>query len=254
VLLANGLSVSLRDQLGLEREIVSRCHSITIGFTMQPRGRSAFEFPALTYYAERPNDCAALITMFPIGSGMRANLFVYREFDDPLLKDMRRHPQETLYHMMPGLRRLAGDFDVEGRVEIRPIDLYVTHGHLQPGIVLAGDAFATSCPAAGTGARKVLTDIERLCNVHIPRWLATPGMGDDKIAAFYDDPVKRACDEFAAEKARQLKAFSLDTTLSGRLRRLSKFAGQAARGSVRLGLPKRPVTAATSDGALLGTR
>ena len=60
----------------------------------------------------------------------------------------------------------------------------------QAGVVLVGDAFATSCPAAGTGTGKVFTDVERLCNVHIPRWLATPGMGADKIAAFYDDPVK----------------------------------------------------------------
>jgi 2-polyprenyl-6-methoxyphenol hydroxylase-like FAD-dependent oxidoreductase len=252
VLLANGLSVSLRDQLHLEREIISRCHTVTVGFTMTSRGRDEFDFPALTYYAERPGDRAALITMFPIGSGMRANLFVYREFDDPWMQQMRRAPQEALDGVMPGLRRLIGDFDIDGRVEIRPIDLYVTHGHLQPGVVLAGDAFATSCPAAGTGARKVLTDVERLCNVHIPRWLATPGMGEGKIAAFYDDPVKRACDDFAAEKAHQLKAFSLDTSLSGRLRRLSKFAGQAARGTVRGSLPRRPIT--TSDGVLLGTR
>jgi hypothetical protein len=92
----------------------------------------------------------------------------------------------------------------------------------------------------------------QLCNVHIPHWLSTPGMGEDKIAAFYDDSVRRACDEFAADKARQLKAFSLDMSLSGRLRRLSKFAGQAARCTVRGGLPKRPL--ATSDGVLLGTR
>jgi 2-polyprenyl-6-methoxyphenol hydroxylase-like FAD-dependent oxidoreductase len=146
VLLANGLSVSLRDQLNLKRAILSACHSITIGFTMKPRGRAESNFPALTYYAERPADRAALITMFPIGSSMRANLFVYRELEDTWLLRMRRTPQEALYEMMPGLRRLAGDFDVDGRVEIRPIDLYVTHGHLQPGLVLAGDAFATSCP------------------------------------------------------------------------------------------------------------
>lgn len=254
VLLVNGLSVSLRDQLHLSREILSPCHTVTIGFTMKPRGRSEFEFPALTYYAERPSDRAALITMFPIGSGMRANLFVYREFNHPLLLEMRRQPQEALYKVMPGLQRLVGDFAVEGRVEIRPIDLYVTHGYLQPGLVLAGDAFATSCPAAGTGARKVLTDVERLCNEHVPRWLATPGMSEGKIAAFYNDPVKRACDDFAADKARQLKAFSLDTSMTGRLRRLSKFAGQAARGTMRARLAKPPVPAATPDGALLGTR
>src|SRR5947209_16353233 len=39
VVLVNGLSISLRDQLNLKREIISGCHSITIGFTMKPRGR-----------------------------------------------------------------------------------------------------------------------------------------------------------------------------------------------------------------------
>ena len=58
-------------------------------------------------------------------------------------------------------------------------------------MVLIGDAFSTSCPAAGTGTGKVFTDVERLCNVYIPRWFATPGMGAEKIAAFYDDPVRR---------------------------------------------------------------
>ena len=102
--------------------------------------------------------------------------------------------------MWPGLRRLMGDFTVPGFVKIRPVDLYVTKGYRQDGVVLVGDAFATSCPAAGTGARKVLVDVERLCNVHIPRWLATPGMGEAKIAAFYDDPVKQACDALSARE------------------------------------------------------
>ncbi len=102
---------------------------------------------------------------------------------------------------MPGLRKLTGDFEVTDFVKIRPVDLYVTTGHRQAGIVLVGDAFATSCPAAGTGCNKVFTDVERLCNVHIPRWLATRGMGEDKIAAFYDDAVKTACDAaFAATR------------------------------------------------------
>jgi 2-polyprenyl-6-methoxyphenol hydroxylase-like FAD-dependent oxidoreductase len=233
VLLANGLSVSLRDQLSLRRETVSACHSIAIGFTAVPRGRPAFEFPALTYYAERPSDRAALITMFPIGTGMRANLFVYRDMQDPWLHDMRHAPQDGLFQLWPSLRRLLGEFEVDGRVDIRGIDLYVTHGHRRPGVVLAGDAFATSCPAAGTGARKVLNDVERLCNMHIPRWLATPGMGEDKIAQFYDDPVKRGGDVFAANKAFNLKQFSLGASPGAQARRWVKFAGQAVRGRLR---------------------
>jgi 2-polyprenyl-6-methoxyphenol hydroxylase-like FAD-dependent oxidoreductase len=233
IVLANGLNVGLRDSLGLKREITSACHSISIGFDMEPVGRRQFEFPALTYYAEHARDRAALITMFPIGSVMRANLFVYRDMDDPWLRQMRTQPQDTLFALMPGLRRLVGEFSVNGPVKIRPIDLYVTHGYRQPGIVLVGDAFATSCPAAGTGARKVLNDVERLCNVHIPQWLQSTGMGADKIAAFYDDPVKQACDRFSVAKAFNLKAFSIDTGLSWRLRRWMKFFVHLGRGVLR---------------------
>jgi len=232
VVLANGLNISLRDSLGLKREILSKNHSISIGFDMEPAVRP-FSFPALTYYAERAGDKAALITMFPIGQAMRANLFVYRDMDDPWLSTMRAEPKNTLFALMPGLRDLIGDFTVAGQVKIRPVDLYATHGHHQPGIVLVGDAFSTSCPAAGTGARKVLTDVERLCNIHIPQWLKTPGMDTRKIAAFYADPVKRACDELSINKANWLKAFSTDPGLQWRLRRQSKFVMHLVRGWLR---------------------
>jgi len=252
IVLANGLNVGLRDQLNLKREVISPCHSISIGFDMAPAGRASFDFPALTYYAERPGDRAALITMFPIGAAMRANLFVYRDMDDPWLHHMRTAPQAALYELMPGLRKLVGDFTVTDQVKIRPVDLYVTHGHMQPGVVLVGDAFSTSCPAAGNGARKVLTDVERLCNVHIPRWLKTPGMGTDKIAAFYRDPVKQACDRFSYNKAFGLKAFSIDTGLRWQWNRRLKFAVHYTRGKLRKLRPLRPASAARRNGAPAG--
>jgi 2-polyprenyl-6-methoxyphenol hydroxylase-like FAD-dependent oxidoreductase len=239
IVLANGLNVGLRDSLGLKREILSACHSISIGFDMEPVGRRQFEFPALTYYAEHTTDRTALLTLFPIGQVMRANLFVYREMDDPWLREMRTTPQQTLFALMPGLRDMVGDFAVTGQVKIRPVDLYATRGHLQPGVVLVGDAFATSCPAAGTGARKVLNDVERLCNVHIPHWLLTPGMGVDKIAGFYDDPVKQACDRFSIDKAYGLKAFSTDPGLTWALRRRIKFLVHLMRGKLRRLAPRR---------------
>jgi 2-polyprenyl-6-methoxyphenol hydroxylase-like FAD-dependent oxidoreductase len=233
VVLANGLNMGLRDRLGLRRKILSECHSVTIGFDTKPVGRPGFAFSALTYYAERTSDRAALITLFPIGATMRANLFVYRDMRDPWLKQFRDAPQETLFAMMPGLRRLMGDFEVTDFVRIRPVDLYATRGYEQAGLVLVGDAFSTSCPAAGTGARKAINDVERLCNVHIPRWLTTPGMDADKIAAFYDDPVKRECDEFSLAKAYSLRAFSLDTGLYWRLRRWGRFLAHSCYGSLR---------------------
>lgn len=233
IVLANGLNVGLRHKLGLTREVQSECHSISIGFDVMPVGRRAFAFPALTYYAENIGDRTALLTLFPIGATMRANLFVYRDMHDPWLQQLRSAPQETLFALMPGLRALMGEFAVDVPIKIRPVDLYVTRGHRQAGVVLVGDAFATSCPAAGAGVRKVLTDVERLCNVYIPRWLETPGMGADKIGAFYDDAVKQACDTFSLDKAHRLRAFSLDPGLPWRARRWAKFLAQYVVGTLR---------------------
>ena len=201
VVVANGLNIGLRHALGMTREDVSPCHSITLAFDLKPVGRSHFDFPALTYYPERASDRMAYITLFPIGSAMRANFMVYRDMNDPWLSEMRHRPTETLFALMPALRKLTGEAEVVGPVKIRPADLYVTRGHVQPGVVLVGDAFATSCPAAGTGTSKVFTDVERLCNEYIPHWLASDGMGADKIGAFYADPVKNACDRHSFDKA-----------------------------------------------------
>jgi 2-polyprenyl-6-methoxyphenol hydroxylase-like FAD-dependent oxidoreductase len=233
VVLASGLSVALRDQLGLSREVISACHSISIGFDVKPGGLHTFDFPALTYYAERTRDRTALLTLFPIGATMRANLFVYRDMGDPWLQQLRAAPVETLLALMPGLRKLTGDFEVAGFIKIRPVDLYVSHGHFQPGIVLIGDAFSTSCPAAGTGARKAMMDAVRLCQAYIPQWLATPGMGTGKIAGFYDDAEKRACDAFSHDKAFRLRSLSIDPGLQWSARRWTRFIAHYARGRLR---------------------
>jgi 2-polyprenyl-6-methoxyphenol hydroxylase-like FAD-dependent oxidoreductase len=233
VVLANGLNIGLRHMLGIERHIVSPCHSITVAFDLAPVGRASFDFPALTYYPERSRDRMAYLTLYPIGDTLHANLCIYRAMDDPWLSAMRHTPEAALLALMPRLHRLTGDFRAIGPVKIRPADLYVSNGHRQPGVVLIGDAFATSCPAAGTGADKVFTDVERLCNVHIPNWLATQGMGADKIAAFYDDPVKVACDTWSTEKAYHLRSLSTDNGLQWRAGRWARFLVRFAQGKLQ---------------------
>jgi 2-polyprenyl-6-methoxyphenol hydroxylase-like FAD-dependent oxidoreductase len=231
--LANGLNVGLRHQLGIERKLKSETHSIAIGFDIKPVGKAAFDFSALTCYSEQPSRQMAYVAFFPIGSTTRANLFVYRDMHDPWLKQFRDAPKQTLLEIMPSLNKLVGPFEVDGFVKIRPIDLYITEGYRQPGVVLVGDAFATSCPAAGTGAGKALMDVERLCNVHILQWLASPGMGLDKIAAYYDDPVKQAYDAFCTKKAYGLKSLSIDTSLPWVAQRWARFVLHALRGALR---------------------
>ncbi len=243
IVLANGLNIGLRHKLGIERKIESPVHSISIGFDLKPTDKPAFDFSALTYYPEASTERMAYLTLFPIGNTTRANLFVYREMSDPWLSQFRDAPKQTMLDMIPNLQNLTGAFDVEGFVKIRPVDLYVSEGHRQPGVVLVGDAFATSCPAAGTGAGKALMDVERLCNLHIPQWLATPGMGTDKIAAFYDDPIKTAYDAASTKKAYTLKSFSIDTGLYWTAERWGKFVLHWLKGALRRPAPAKMIDA-----------
>jgi 2-polyprenyl-6-methoxyphenol hydroxylase-like FAD-dependent oxidoreductase len=247
VVLANGLNLGLRHMLGITRRMISPCHSVTFGFDVEPLGRPAFEFPALTYWPRRTSSRMAYLSLFPIANAMRANLMVYREMDDPWLPAFRKAPEQAMCEIMPRLKRLLGEFRVSGPVRVRPADLSVNDNHLQPGVVLVGDAFSTSCPAAGTGTTKVFNDVQLLCNTHIPRWLASEGMGADKIADFYNDPEKIACDEACLAKAYHLRSLSIDNGLTWRAQRWARFAvrladgiSRAVRKQVSRGAPPRP--------------
>jgi 2-polyprenyl-6-methoxyphenol hydroxylase-like FAD-dependent oxidoreductase len=233
VILANGLNIGLRHKLGMRDDLISPCHSISIGFGLEPSGRADFDFRALTFYSEHPNDRTAYLTLFPIGSAMRANLFVYRDLHDPWVRKFRESPRETLLATFPSLRSLTGDVEVTDSVQVRPVDLRQTECYLRDGLVLLGDAFSTSCPAAGTGVDKVFTDVERLCNGHVPRWLTSPGMGKEKIAAFYEDPVKRACDAHSLRQAYHMRSLSIEDGFVWRARRWTRFLGQWSLNGLR---------------------
>ncbi|WP_398466317.1 FAD-dependent oxidoreductase [Tardiphaga sp.] len=233
VVLANGASIGLRDQLKIGRPVISACHSISVGFDIAPINREKFDFPALTYFAEATRHRTAYLTLFPIGETMRGNLFVYREANDPWVRAMRRTPEAALDSCLPKLRRLIGDYSISGDIRIRPIDLYESDNVVQPGIVLVGDAFASPCPGSGCGTDKVFTDVVQLCSVHIPNWLVTPGMNAEKIAQYYSDPLKLECDAWAKGKAFTLRAVTLENSLYWRMQRWMRFFGRLGEGIVR---------------------
>jgi 2-polyprenyl-6-methoxyphenol hydroxylase-like FAD-dependent oxidoreductase len=244
VVLANGLNIGLRHTLGIQRQVISQCHSVTLGFDVEPAGRTAFAFPALTYWPKSAHARMAYLSLFPVGGKMRGNLMVYRDMTDPWFQQFKQAPEAALRAMMPGLARMTGGFKVSGPVRIRPADLCVTEGHLQPGIVLVGDAFSTSCPAAGTGTTKVFTDVGRLCNVYIPAWLSTDGMDTQKISQFYDDPEKADCEARSRAKAYHLRSLSTDRGLSWRAQRWARFMVRLAQGT-RYAIRNRLLTGST---------
>jgi 2-polyprenyl-6-methoxyphenol hydroxylase-like FAD-dependent oxidoreductase len=182
VVLATGMSDVLRQKLGIKRRIVFENQCLSFGFSISPGEGDRFDFPALTYYGEELADRIDYLNIFPIGDVMRGNLFTFRDHRDPWIREMRRDPKATLLGIMPGLSRFLGDFQVVDKVQNWLMDLYVVENYRRDGVVLIGDSFQTSCPAAGTGVSRLLTDVDRLCNVHLPHWFKTPGMTASKLA------------------------------------------------------------------------
>ena len=244
VILANGLNPGLR-------EVLSPCHSISIGFDLKPDGDLPFAFPALTVFPERPDQSMAYLTVFPVQGGMRANLFVYWGMEDTRLRTFRREPKEALLELIPGLTQFTGPFTIDGQVSIRPVDLVRVNAPERPGIVLVGDAYSTSCPAAGTGVNKVLTDVQRLCSTYVPAWLGKETIEAADVADFYADPVKLQCESESLQKALWLRRVSTGTSMGLRSWRGARFVAQSALGRMR-GFKHLDATGRGSTDALRG--
>lgn len=224
LVLATGMGDILKRDVGIERHFVHQKQSLTFGFNLRPVGISAFKHAAVTYYGERVSDGIDYLTLFPAADVTRANLFVFRDHRDPWVKALRERPRETLIETLPGLVKTFGDFEVINRVDSWLTDITVAQNCVRDGIVLIGDAYQTSCPAAGTGVSRLLTDVERLCTVHVPQWMASPGMTAAKIATFYDDPAKQAMDEHGLHMADFRRSLTIDTDLRWRARRQLHFS------------------------------
>jgi 2-polyprenyl-6-methoxyphenol hydroxylase-like FAD-dependent oxidoreductase len=229
LIVAAGLGYALCRRLGITRRIIRNAHSLTFGFNMHPTERPAFEHSYVVYQGEKIADRIDYLAIFRLGETTRANLFTFRDHREPWTAALRENPNAVLHRTLPGLTKVIGEYDVSGKVELRTMDLYVSEGHVRDGVVLIGDAFQTACPAAGTGLTKVLTDIERLCYVHIPQWLSSEGMGRNKIAAFYSDPVKRAADAKSIHDAEYRRSVTIEPGLRWSVHRTQVHARRLVR-------------------------
>jgi 2-polyprenyl-6-methoxyphenol hydroxylase-like FAD-dependent oxidoreductase len=223
VVLATGQSRRLRDSLGLSRRTLRERQSVSIGFSVEPEAHRELPVGAFTQHGERAGDHMAFASLFPMDRAFRINVFSYHDPRHGWVRQFRDDPIGRLCEVMPSLTSALSDLRVVGPVEIRGTDLYATEGHLQDGVVLIGDAFCSSCPAIGMGVSRGLTDVRQLAFEHLPRWLASPGMGLSKIAQFYDDPAKQAADGLAARRSERNR--SVATLTSPRWRAYRALAG-----------------------------
>jgi 2-polyprenyl-6-methoxyphenol hydroxylase-like FAD-dependent oxidoreductase len=221
--IATGMGDALWEQLGMVRRATFEKHSVTFGFDIAPPAGGRFIRSAITYYGEGASDRIDYLTLFPLGDIVRANLFTFLADGSPSFREFRRSPKEALLRAMPGLPAFLGDFEVASRVQSWVMNLYEVEHYERDGVVLIGDAFRTSCPAAGTGVSRLLTDVERLCLVYAPDWLASPGMGADKVGAFYRDDAKLASDRRALKLSHGRRSLTLVPTLQWQARRRQQF-------------------------------
>lgn len=230
VVLASGVNEKLQQGLGFKHEMISQRHCLAIGFDVAPTGKKDFPFDTMTYWPEKASGKMSYLTFFRAGEGWRANLFGYwqpRDREMGLLKD---DPAAFLAMIMPNLGKTAGEFSVVGKLRVRPINLYQWDGRGVDGVVAIGDAWASSCPGAGTGTTKAINDALCLGKNHIPEWLGKTGMAASQIASFYDDPKKLETDTSSRNEAYRLRALTLEQGLYWAAQRWFRFAYHGLRG------------------------
>lgn len=223
VVLANGLNPKLDNQLGTTRTMMSKEHELVLGFDIRPSQGNAFRFDSLTFWPERASEKLAYFTIFRYVDGYRVNTFGYWEKHDPFIHQCKSAPIAALEKLMPSLRGMIGGFEVEGRVQVRPVDIYQNHPARSSGVVLVGDAYSTSCPGAGTGTTKALNDVEILCNKYIPEWLNSDNINASMIEAFYQDEEKCKIDQDSFDQAFFLKSISMEKDTKWMARRWIRF-------------------------------
>ena len=228
LVLATGAGDILRRDLNIARRVLRARQSIAFGFDLSLAERERFTRTGVTCYGDGASDGVDYLTLFPVAGAMRVNLFTYREPGDSWVRAFRERPNETLAVTFPRLVETIGSYAVSGRIDSWITDIVVADNHRQDGIVLIGDAFQTSCPAAGIGVSRLLSDVERLCHVHLPRWMRGGAFAASDLATFYDDPDKRAMDLYALQMADFRRGLTIGTDLGAQLARGFHFARRRA--------------------------
>jgi 2-polyprenyl-6-methoxyphenol hydroxylase-like FAD-dependent oxidoreductase len=234
VVLATGRGERLRRSLGIGRRLLRERHSLCIGFTLE--GATGLPAEGLVHHGERAGDGIAFASLFPMGGAMRVNLFSYRDPAGAWARSFRGDPLGALRQTFPKLAPMLEGATAAGGAEFGITDLYEAQDYVRPGVVVIGDAFRSSCPATGMGLTRVLTDVRQLSELHIPAWLAMPGMHAGKIAAFYADPAKAAVEQHSRRTAESGRSAATDTSLRWRAYRALSRARRAGRAALA-GLP-----------------
>ncbi len=246
VVVASGTWLGADSGLDLDYEIVSPRHSVCVGLSLA----KSDDGPGEVVEAP-PGSALSYVSFIPMDDELRLNIFTFDPDDAGFLPALKADPIKVLSHAMPNIAAKLHEAVVTRPFEIRIVDLKRMKSPAQDGVVVIGDAFATVCPASGTGMTKVIADVKALTEIYAPRWFATPGLGSDKIAQFYADPHKCAADALALKRSINGRKSVLGETPYWRARRLvGRFKRGLELAAAQWGRPAaRPFGISTRRGA-----
>ena len=236
VVLASGAWRGGDGGLHLDYEITSPRHSVCVGLSLA----KSDDAPSEVVEAP-PGSALSYVSFIPMDDELRLNIFTFDPDDTGFLRALKADPIKVLSRAMPRIATKLQGAVIIRPLEIRIIDLKRMKSPAQDGVVVIGDAFATVCPASGTGMTKMIADVKALTLTYAPRWFATPGLGSDKISQFYADPHKCSADASAFKRSINGRKSVLGETPYWRARRLlgrwkrglERAAGQLRRPAAR---------------------
>ena len=224
IIVATGTAGKLTEMLGVERRTIRQSHSLCCGFDMKPASSLSFDFEALTYHAEDRSSKVDFITIFPIGSRMRANIFTYAKLDDSWVAAFADNTNQITSDFFPNLTCITGAWKVCSKVQTKPIHLYTTTNASIDGVVLVGDAFQSVCPSTGTGVSKVLMDAYLATKSYVPVWMRQKTIGASDIRNFYSDQRKKQIDERSLRLAANRRDIITGNSIWAHIRRARQSA------------------------------
>lgn len=194
IVVATGGNNKLMKSLGIKRRFDKKLKSLNFGFDIERADGADFDFNGFNYFLSKSVHSVNYITIFPIGSRMRVNLFTQLNLKDKLTGELRNNTLHALHLCFPDLYKHIGEIKVISSVQVMPTHYYRLKNQVRPGLVIIGDEFQSVNPATGSGLSKVLTDIITLSEKYIPAWLQSGNMAKKNIAAYYKDKDKILAD------------------------------------------------------------
>lgn len=195
MVVATGNAVNLLKSLDVEREIISKNHSTTFGFDIEPGDN--FKLPTDSVSIRIYKDGADYMNVFATPDGrVRGNLFTYWPTGGERVRNfIKNDTNQQLAELAPRMKEVTGDWRVVGKVQCGSMSVQKSTGFQRPGYVLIGDAYGRICPCLGRGINKALGDVLSLRR-HVNRWFdANAPMTWETLSSYYDDPARRELED-----------------------------------------------------------